>query len=187
VPVPWSLDDLVFARVRAAAGATPIRRIAYAKGIFDSYYQPQGGLFRNRREELTNLIRQIAANAGCERYLVVMRSQGQFPGTNQPIAGIGIVNRSAGVFDYSFLFAHVGVIVFDSPTFEIRKDPNATSEGVLHRMADNLVQDENLRKIDNSAFPAAAADAAGNAVLRDNVRGLLAERLDKILPAYFRQ
>jgi hypothetical protein len=60
VPVSWGLDDLVFARARAAAGNTPVRRITYAKGALDSYYHPKSGLFRNQREELSNLIRQVA-------------------------------------------------------------------------------------------------------------------------------
>jgi len=60
VPVSWGLDDLVFARVRAAAGNTPVRRITYAKGALDSCYHPKSGLFRNQREELSNLIRQVA-------------------------------------------------------------------------------------------------------------------------------
>jgi len=60
VPVSWGLDDLVFARARAAAGNTPVRRITYAKGALDSCYHPKSGLFRNQREELSNLIRQVA-------------------------------------------------------------------------------------------------------------------------------
>lgn len=187
VPVPWGLDDLTFARVRAAAGAIPVRRIAYAKGAFDSYYHPKSSLFRNRREELSNLIRQIAGNAGCQRYLVVMRSEGQLDGTNQTLSGLGIVNRGAGIIAYSYVFAYVGVIVVDGQTFEIRKDPAVTFEGVMKHMADNFVSNEHLRKVDNTMFPATAADSANNGSLRDNARSFLTERLDKILPDYIAQ
>jgi hypothetical protein len=187
VPVSWGLDDLVFARVRAAAGATPLRRIAYAKGAFDAYYHPKPSLFRNEREELSNLTRQIAGNAGCERYVVVTRGEGVLPGTNQPLRGLGIFNRGVGIISYSYLYAYVGVTVFDGQTFEIRKGPGVTLEGVMKHMADNFVQDEHLRKVDNSQFPVTAADSAGNTTLRDNIRDLLAQRLDKILPPYFAQ
>jgi hypothetical protein len=142
-------------------------------------------LFRNRREELSNLIHQIAGDSSCERYLVVMRSDGQIDGTNQTLSGLGIVNRGAGVISYSFLFAYVGVVAIDGLTFEIKRDPSATFEGVMKHMADNLVSNEHLRKVDNSMFPATAADSANNATLRDSTRSLLTERLDKILPAYF--
>ncbi len=185
VPVSWDLDDLVFARVRAAAGATPLRRISYAKGAFDSYYHPKPSLFRNEREELSNLIRQIAGAAGCERYVVVTRSEGMLPGTNQPLRGLGILNRGVGPISYSYLYVYVGVTVFDGQTFEIRKGPGVTLEGVMKHMADNFVQDEHLRRVDDSLFPVPATDAARNTALRDAIRDFLTQRLDKTLPPYF--
>ena len=40
----WGLDDLPFARVRAATGADPsVRRIAYPTGAFEPYYNPKSG------------------------------------------------------------------------------------------------------------------------------------------------
>jgi hypothetical protein len=187
VPVTWGLDDLIFTRVRAAAGATPVRRIAYAKGTFEAYYHPQPSLFRNERDELTVLVRQLAGNAGCERYLVVTRLEGKFGGTDQTMSGIGVLNRGAPLLARSYLFAFIGVRVFDGQTFEIRKDPYANLESVVARLAANLITDENLHELDNSAFPASAPEAAASATLRDGTRGLLAERLDKILPAYFKE
>ncbi|EJN14973.1 hypothetical protein PMI42_01446 [Bradyrhizobium sp. YR681] len=185
VPVSWGLDDVVFARVRAAAGATPVRRIAYAKGTFDAFYHPKPSLFRNEREELSTLIRQIAGNAGCERYVVVTRGEGVLPGTNLPLRGLGMFNRGIGIISYTFLYAYVGVTVFDGQTFEIRKGPALTLEGVVKHMADGFGQDPHLHKMDNALFPATATDAANNTILRDNMRDFLTERLDKILPPYF--
>lgn len=187
VPVSWGLDDLVFARVRAAAGTMPLRRITYAKGAFDAYYHPKPSLFRNEREELSNLIRQIAGNAGCERYVAVTRGEGVLPGTKLPLRGLGILNRGIGPINYSFLYAFLNVTILDGQTFEVRKGPGVTVEGVMKRMADNFVQDEHLRKVDNSLFPATAADGSANTILRDNMREFLAERLDKTLPPYFAQ
>lgn len=187
IPVSWGLDDLTFARVRAAAGATPVRRIPYAKGAFDSYYHPKGGLFRNRRDELSNLIREIAGSAGCERYVVVMRSEGQLDGTNQTLSGVGIFSRGVGMIAYAYVFVYVGVIVVDGQTFEIRKGPAVTFEGVMKHLADNFVENEFLRKVDMSAFPETPAAAANNTVLRDTTRDFLTKRLDKILPPYFAQ
>ena len=187
VPVSWGLDDLVFARVRAAAGNTPVRRITYAKGALDSYYHPKSGLFRNRREELSNLIRQVAGNAGCERYLVVMRSEGQLDGTNQSLSGVGIFSRGVGLISYAYVFAYIGVTWVDGRTFEIMKGPAVTFEGVMKHMADNFVSNELLQKVDKSIFPETAADSANNTALRDTTRDFLTKRLDKILPPYFAQ
>lgn len=185
VPVSWGLDDLVFARVRAAAGATLLRRIAYANGAFDAYYHPKPSLFRNEREELSNLIRQIVGNAGCERYVVITRSEGMLPGTNQPLRGLGILNRGVGPISYSYLYAYVGVTMLDGQTFEIRKGPAVTLEGVVKHLANGFGLDEHLRKVDDSLYPATAADAASNTALRDNIRDFLTQRLDQILPPYF--
>lgn len=187
VPVSWGLDDLVFARARAAAGNTPVRRITYAKGALDSYYHPKSGLFRNQREELSNLIRQVAGNAGCERYLVVMRSEGQLDGTNQSLSGVGIFSRGVGLISYAYVFAYIGVTWVDGRTFEIMKGPAVTFEGVMKHMADNFVSNELLQKVDKSMFPETAADSANNTALRDTTRDFLTKRLDKILPPYFAQ
>jgi hypothetical protein len=187
VRVSWGLDDVVLARARAAAGATPVRKIAYVNGAFDSYYKREGGLgnlFRNYRGELTNTVRPIAGNAGCERYLVVMRGDGQFPGTNQPLTGVGVVHRGAGFIEYTFLFANVRIVIFDGQTFEIRQNP-VTLDGVMQHLASSLLTNRDMDKIDNSAFPAVAADAAQSAALRDGTRSLLERRLDKIFPAFF--
>ncbi|QOZ06113.1 hypothetical protein [Bradyrhizobium sp. CCBAU 51765] len=187
VPVSWGLDDLVFARARAAAGSTPVRRITYAKGVLDSYYHPKSGLFRNRREELSNLIRQVAGNAGCERYLVIMRSEGQLDGTNQSLSGVGIFSRGVGLISYAYVFAYIGVTWVDGRTFEIMKGPAVTFEGVMKHMADNFVSNELLQKVDKSMFPETATDSANNTALRDTTREFLTKRLDKILPPYFAQ
>jgi hypothetical protein len=187
VPVPWGLDDLIFARIRAAANGIPVRRITYAKGAFDSYYHPKPNLFRNAREELTTLVREIAGNAGCERYFAVVRFEAKFQGTNQLLSGVGIVNRGTSLFSRSYLFANIGVIVFDGQTFDIRKDPHANFQEVLERVAANLIKDNNLRELDDSAFPASPPEAANSATLRDGARALLTEKLDKILPAYFKE
>jgi hypothetical protein len=187
VPVPWGFDDLIFARVRAAAGGTPVRRITYAKGAFDSYYHPQPKLFRNSREELTNLVRQIASNAGCERYLVVIRLNGQLHGTNQALTGVGILNHGTSLFSRTYLFAYIRVIAFDGQTFEMRRDPSATFEGALANIAANLTKNENMRELDDSAFPASPSEAPTSPALRDGARDLLTQKLDKILPAYFKE
>jgi hypothetical protein len=114
-----------------------------------------------------------------------LRGDGQFPGTNQPLTGVGVVQRGAGIIESTFLFAYVRIVIFDGQTFEIRQNP-VTLDGIMQNMAANLVN-EHMEKIDNSAFPAVAADAPQSAVLREVARNLLASRLDKIFPAFFQQ
>jgi hypothetical protein len=188
VPVePWGLDDLVVARVRAVVPGMTVRKIAYAKGAFEPYYHPPLKLFRNQDEDLSGIVRQVAGNAGCARYVVLTTYTGQLDGTNQGLPGIGVINRDAAILSYTFLFANISVRTFDGQTFAVGKNPYANLESVLTHIAANLTKNETMHKVDNSAFPASPPDAVNSAALRDGTRDLLAERLDKILPAYFKE
>jgi hypothetical protein len=178
----WGLDDLAVARVRAAAPGLMVRKLSYTKGAFDPYYHPPSRLFGDPRNDLTNIVRQIAASAHCERYVAVTKFDGQFGGTNQTLRGIGVVNHGVGALSSSALFANVNATVFDGQTFDIRKRP---SPGLGAILSAGLVQDP-LTELDNADFPTTAADAASSAKLRDRTRALIAANLDKILPAYLK-
>jgi hypothetical protein len=179
----WGLDDLVVARVRAAAPGLMVRKLSYPKATFDPYYHPPSRLFGDPRNDLANIVRQIAANSRCERYVAVTRFDGQFAGTNQMLSGIGVVNHGAGALSHTALFANVNATMFDGQTFDIVRRPLPGLGAILSA---GLVQDP-LTQLENADFPATAADAATSATLRDRTRALLAARLDRILPAYFKQ
>ena len=186
VPVNWGFDDIVVARVRAAAPGTAVRRLAYAKGAFEPYYNPPVRLFRNSREDLTNIVRQIAGSANCARYLVVVTFAGTLPGTNQILNGIGILNHGTSLFSRTTLFTNLSVLVFDGQTFAIHKNPFATFESAVAR----VLQPEKpnpLIELDNASFPEPASEAANSAMLRDRVRALLTANLDKAPPAYLKE
>ena len=184
IPIPaWGLDDLVVARVRAAAPGLLVRKLSYAKGTFDPYYRPPSMLFRDPRKDLANVVRQVAANARCERYVADTRFDGQFGGTNQVLNGIGVVNHGVGALSSSVLFANVEATVFDGQTLDVVKRPLPGLNAILSA---GLVQDP-LAKLDNADFPTTAADAANSATLRDRTRALLTSRLDRTLPAYLKQ
>ena len=189
VPIDaWGLDDLVVARVRAVVGpGTGVRRIAYPKGTFAPYDHPAPALFRNSQDDLTAIVRQITANAGCERYLLVAKFTGQVDGTNQTHRGVGVLNRGigTGVLSHTSLFANVQITIFDGQTFAIRRKPFNLGSVLAGTLA-GMTQDP-LTKLDNSAFPEPATEAAASATLRDHARALLAAVLDKTLPASLKE
>ena len=188
VPIDaWGLDDLVVTRVRAALPGSAVRRIAYPKGAFAPYDHPAASLFRNPRDDLTAIVRQITANAGCERYVVVTKLTGQVDGTNQTHRGIGVMNRGigTGVLAHTSLFTAVDVSIFDGQTYAIGSKPFSL-EDMLKRGLGNLAQDP-LSKLDNDAFPEPATAAPASALLRDHTRALLTAVLDKTLAASFKQ
>jgi hypothetical protein len=188
VPIEaWALDDLVVARVRAAAGAgVSVRRIAYAKDAFQPYYHPAKTLFRDAREDLKTVVRQIAVNSTCERYVVVTKFGGILPGTNQELRGIGVfTNWTNGVFKKGSLFANIRVTVLDGQSFAIQQDPSANFGA---RLAASLSgKNDSQRTLENFETLESPESAAGNAALRDGTRSLLSEKLDRIISPYFNQ
>jgi hypothetical protein len=176
----WGLDDIVVARVRAAAApGTGVKRIAFAKAAFARYDHPAPALFRNPQEDLTVIVRQVAANANCERFVVVTKFVGQISGTNQTSLGIGVLNRGIGLLNSTSLFANIQVTVFDGQSFAIHKP--AFDLGRVLAGGLRLTQDP-LTKLDNAHFPDPATSATNSATLRDHARALLTAVLDRILP-----
>ncbi|MCK1517943.1 hypothetical protein IVB22_36770 [Bradyrhizobium sp. 190] len=187
VPIDaWSLDDLVVARVRAATSGVHVRKIAYAKGAFEPYYRPPTRLLRNDDEELTAVVRQIAASSNCARYFVFTTYAAQLQGTNQSLPGIGVLHHGSGPLSNTSLFANFVVRVFDGQSFAIAKRPSADLGAILAGSFGRLGQDP-LTKLEAADFPAAPADAVASSTLRDHTRALLAARLDKAVAAYLKQ
>jgi len=180
----WGLDDLVVARVRAAAPGTAIRKIAYARGAFEPYYHPEAKLFRNGREDLTAVVRQIAGNANCERYIVATKISAALESTNQTLTGIGIYKSWASPSKRGVVVANFNLTVFDGRTLDVHRAPLPDFGAVV---ASAFVRpDDALRILNDLEFPTSAERAASNAMLRDGARNLITARLDKVLPAYLK-
>jgi hypothetical protein len=194
VPIEsWGLDDLVVARVRAAAGTRiAVRRITYPANAFEPFDNPPNRLFRNASKDFKGVVQAIAGAGGCERYVAVIEGRGQWVGTNQLLEGIGIVNR--GTFTY--LFTDTDLFVFDGHTFEVLK----TGAGALDKdkivpdpFVNAMLQTERVRGPNRELkelqrpnepdavfiWPPTHDKVMG---LRDATRALLAESLDNVLP-----
>jgi hypothetical protein len=187
VPInAWGLDDLVVARVRASTSGINVRKIAYLKGAFEPYYHPPTRLFLNSDEDLTAVVRQIAASSNCARYFVFTTYAAQLQGTNQSLPGIGVLHHGSGPFSNTSLFANFALRVFDGQSFVIAKRPSADLDSILAGSFGRLGQDP-LTKLEAEDFPAAPADAVASSTLRDHTRALLAARLDKAVAAHLKQ
>jgi hypothetical protein len=189
VPVEgWGIDDLVVARVRAALPNTTVKKIAYPKGAFAPYDHPAPALFRNARDDLTAIVRQITANAGCERYVVVTKLAGQVDGTNQTHRGIGVLNRGigTGALSHTSLFTDVDVSLFDGQSFAAHKMAFDLKGSLTRSLLGEWGRDT-LSKLENDAFPEPATAAAASATLRDHMRALLTAVLDKTLAVSLKQ
>ena len=175
----WGLDDLVVERVRAAVGPGPaVRRIAYAKGSFDGYV-PGIGMFQNLNSKAPEIVRQAAAPAQCERYVVVTRAVAQYVG-NQSIFGLGIVNSGRPILSTTALHAVVRIHIHDGQTFAVLKSGAASLGG------SSFLSGPPTRKLDDSWWPE-PPEGANTLAMREATRKLLGEALDKSLPELLAQ
>jgi hypothetical protein len=191
VPIEsWGLDDLVVARVRAAAGASvAARRIAYPASAFEPFDHPPSRLFRNAEKDLKSVVQAIASTGGCERYVVVVKDTNADRMTNQTFTGIGIFSRAGGDIH---LFALTALFVFDGHTFEVLKkgvgspvEEKLGSNPTLYELTrTNPMRGPNLALKEDFSWPPAPDAVMG---LRDATRALLAESLDKTLPELLEQ
>jgi hypothetical protein len=191
VPIAsWGLDDLVVARVRAAAGPRfSVRRIAYPANAFEVYDHPS--LFQF--PQLKPIVQTVAGAGGCERYVAVVEGNDQYGNTNQLVRGVGVVN-GLSLTDHNgitYLFALTHLEIFDGRTFEILKQGG----GLLHeettlggRLVNDLMRTSPLRgpsrKLENFPWPPSPDAVTG---LREPTSVLLATSLDTVLPKLLAQ
>src|SRR4051812_45846176 len=120
----WGLDDLMVMRVRAAAAGSAARKIAYTKE--DLQRAKSDSLFRNINAEWKAFVRQVAAGANCQRYVLVTSSSSQFANTNQTVEGVGILFWDHLLKKRTYLFALTHIRVFDGQTFELIKEARSS-------------------------------------------------------------
>ncbi|MBR0850454.1 hypothetical protein JQ543_22110 [Bradyrhizobium diazoefficiens] len=186
VPIDWGLDDLVFARVRAATNNDPgVRRIAYPKGVFKPFYDPKTILIRDPGERLPDIVRSFTTNANCERYLVATTFKAELPNSHMTLNGIGTYNQGiGGILRHSHLFANVAITLIDGRSYEEIKRPFVNFGANL--AAGLRLTEDPLNKLDNSLFPDPPAAASASAALRERTRALITDRLDRGLPGYLK-
>ncbi|WP_247314475.1 hypothetical protein [Bradyrhizobium sp. 141] len=187
IPIDWGLDDLVFARVKAATGGDPgVRRIAYPKGAFEPFYHPKSRFIPDPNERLPAIVRGITPNVSCDRYLVATTYKGELPGSRMMLNGIGTFNQGLGnLIRHSHLFANISINLIDGRSYEEIKRP-FVNFGANFAASMRLTEDP-LNKLDNDQFPNPPATASSSAILREKTRALITDRLDRGLPGYLKQ
>lgn len=184
VPIQaWGLEDLVVARVRAAAGPRfAVRRLAYAKDAFRPVQYARPRSFVASMPDLKAIVEKIAKGGGCARYVLVTRAYRRFSNTAHTVGGVGIVNYGFSAVSRTHLFAITAILVYDGRSFAVLKG------GVGAKDDENVLASALLidpmrgphRRLENFAWPPTPEAVMG---LRDQTRSLLAESLDKALPA----
>ncbi|MGE9008223.1 hypothetical protein ACO2JO_06550 [Leptospira interrogans] len=190
VPIEsWGLNDLVFARVRAAAppGVT-VLRIPYTKSAFPPRERPRT-LFHDEKAELVELMRQVTNGTNCQRYVLVSKSISKFNDLNLTVRGIGIVDHDVPFRHRTFLFALSYIRVFDGRDFSIITHGSALThlDPLVKRMLLGTLILGPYSELAGASFPHHPEQSAHNLALREYARNLLTTSLDKTLPIMLRQ
>ncbi|WP_245285955.1 hypothetical protein [Bradyrhizobium sp. WSM1253] len=105
IPIDWGLDDLVFARVKAATGGDPgVRRIAYPKGAFEPFYNPKSRFIPDPNERLPAIVRGITPNGSCASLSGCDHVQGRTAGHPPDVKRHRHIQSGARKSDPAFAF-----------------------------------------------------------------------------------
>jgi hypothetical protein len=191
VPIPgWGLNDLIFARLRAAIPAgVSVLRIPYNSAKFpprdESKDTLKDRLFRDPNAELAGYIREVAKGTNCRHYIQILNSVSPIGSSSYTVRGFGILNQDVVLGRRIFLHALAFIRIFDGRDFSVVRQGSALinlhHSLAVQRFLGKLIGGP-YRELPAESFPTRPEDAADNPVLRDGVRAMLAESLDKTLP-----
>jgi hypothetical protein len=183
----WGLDDLVVARVRAAAGPRfAVRRMAYPANAFATFDHPPP--FHNGENDLKEIAQTASRAGGCERYIVAVRDAIRIGDSNIIVRGIGIFHRGGLIdrFNSDILVVLTALDVIDGRSFEIVKRGYggiADEDTLVDRLRRGFSYETPVhgpsRKLEDFPWPPTPDALAG---LREPTRALLATSLDAALP-----
>lgn len=191
LPIPgWGLQDLIFARIRATIPAgVSVLRIPYNPAKFpprdESKDTLKDRLFRNLNTELAEYMRKVATGTNCRHYIQILNAISPIGSSNYTVRGFGIVNQDVVLGRRVFLHALAFIRIFDGRDFAVVRQSSALinldHSLALQRFLGKLIGGP-YRELPAEAFPTRPEDAADDPALRDGVRAMLTESLDKTLP-----
>ncbi len=191
VPIPgWGLNDLIFARTRAAIPAgVSVVRIPYNPAKFpprdESKDTLKDRLFRDRNAELAGYMREVVKGTNCRHYIQILNSISPIGSSSRTVRAFGILNQDVVLGRRIFLHALAFIRIFDGRDFSVVRQSSALinldHSLAVQRLLGKLIGGP-YRELPAESFPARPEDAADNPAFRDGVRAMLTESLDKTLP-----
>ena len=189
VPINWGLEDLIFARVRAAAPrGLAVLRIPFDKSKLPKRDESKIGLFRDEKAELAESMRKATEGTSCQRYVWVGNSISQFGSSGYRVRGIGIVNHDVLIGHHIYFFALSYIRVFDGRDFSIIRHGSALThiDPLLKRVLLGTLILGPYSELAEASFPDNPESVTGNLAFREYARALLTASLDRTLPFMLR-
>src|SRR5262249_48798722 len=154
-----------------------VGRIAVPQETFAAYEKPAA--FSDSDATLQGIVRNLAGSANCDLYIVITRAGISFSGTNQVVAGIGMVEGGGAINpDNVPLYAVTTVSLYDGRTFErlLWQRPGFAIGGSFG----NVVNAPH-RRLDHTWWPA-TAQAVNNEKYKAATRALLVDSVGATIP-----
>jgi hypothetical protein len=169
----WHMDDVAAGKIMAVVGkGLNLKRVDYPKGAFGSLDEDHG-LFYNREEELTGILRRVTASTKCDQYIVVLKTSVSLANSNQGIGGLGIFH-GAGIVSSYHLHALLLIRLYDGQNFSVVKQQKAS---IGHNFF-SAIQGPS-REVDETWWPTSPATSPK---LRDGMRALVEKSVEMTLP-----
>jgi len=183
VPVDWGIDEAAARKIQEVLGREfAVRRVTVPKAALAELETRRIGFFRNENDEF---LRAVAAGAGkCDFYSTLNRASSQFAGTNQSVAGLGIVRHDHPLFPRMYVFASYVIRMYDGNLTHMRSE-KPTMHPLLVTPLTTAGLSAMYREVDQSWWPEPAQTAAKSAQLKSATRALVEEGLAKKMPQMF--
>jgi len=178
----WGIDELIVRKTGSVLGSRfSVRRVNLPKATLTALENPGGGPFRNNNTEWNDAVAAAARASGkCDFYIAAYRTGVAFANTNQALFGLGILSYGTDLIGHFYLYANFAIRVYDGNSFAVLKTESVRSESSL---ASAFTSIGGLsRTVDKTWWPASPQAAAQSAAIRDGIRALVTQGLEKTLP-----
>jgi hypothetical protein len=178
----WHIDDFVADKISAYLSKSwSVKRINYPKGALASL-DGQHSLFYNASEDLRGILQRVTSSSKCNYYVLVGKTGSGLGNTNQSIYGLGIVETSSLIMGtHDFAHALFAINIYDGQNFkELGHRGAATQPWSLLGDLQGPGIHGPYREVEHSFWPQAAA--VQDLKLRDAIRSLIDQALDKTMP-----
>jgi hypothetical protein len=179
----WGIDDLAVRKVAAVLSGKgfAVRKIEFPKANLAAL-EGRVELFHNRENDLIAGLRAGAGAGKCEFVIAIVRGALQHAGTNQWLAGLGILKHD-GLLQQFMLFANFNVTLYNGSTFERirtrRPSTNPRQPGTVASLSGMS------RTVDKSWWPGDGPGAVQSAQLRTAMRDFVEQGVAQVVPELF--
>jgi len=179
----WGIDELIVRKTGSLLGNRfSVRRVNLPKATLAALENPGGGPFRDHNAEWNEAAAATARASGkCDFAVMVYRTGVPYSNTNQTLFGMGIVSHGTELLGTYWLYANFAIRVYDGNTFAVLKTDAARGDPILVTAFTTGVGGMN-RRVDKTWWPEPPQAAAQSATIRDGIRALVNEGLEKTLP-----